>query len=143
MTLTLQSHQISETNDHQAQRESLTSRSTLSAVNTSTSDVVDDNNEHISADNSDNTIEDLEAATAHNQKVIECQQLQLQHVQQEIEYEDNQRELRELNLHLKKDSQLTVMNMINSENNADSTHELQCQTTTDIASLSFQCLIKL
>ena len=35
------------------------------------------------------------------------------------------------------------MNMINSENNADSTHELQCQTTTDIVSFSFQCLIKL
>ena len=33
--------------------------------------------------------------------------------------------------------------MINSENNADSTHELQCQTITDIASFSFQCLIKL
>ena len=54
--------------------------------------------------NSDNTIEDLEAATAHNQKVIEHQQLQLQHIQQEIKYEDNQRKLRELNLHLKKDS---------------------------------------
>ena len=102
MTSTLQSHQISETTDHQAQREPLTSRSTLSAVNTSTSDVVDDNNEHISADNSDNTIEDLETATAHNQKVIECQQLQLQCVQQEIEYENNQQKLRELNLHLKK-----------------------------------------
>ena len=35
------------------------------------------------------------------------------------------------------------MNMINSENNADSTHELQCQTTTDIASLLFWHLIKL
>ena len=115
----------------------------LSAVDTLTSDVIDDNNKHISADNSDNTIEDLEAATAHNQKVIECQQLQLQHVQQEIKYEDNQRKLRELNLHLKEDSQFTVINMINSEDNADSTHELQCQTTTDIAPLSFQCLIKL
>ena len=129
--------------DHQAQRESLINRFTLSAVNTSTSDVVDDNNEHISADNSDNTIEDLETATAHNQKVIECQQLQLQHVWQEIEYEDNQRELRELNLHLKKDSQLTVINMVNLRDNADSTHELQHWATTDIASFSFQHLIKL
>ena len=126
MTSTLQLHQISEITDHQAQRESLISRFTLSAVDTFTSDVVDDNNEHISADHFDDTIKDLETATAHNQKVIECQQLQLQHVQQEIEYENNQRELRELNLHLKKDSQLTVMNMINLENNADSTHELQC-----------------
>ena len=125
MTSTLQSHQISETTDHQAQRESLTSRSTLSAVNISTFDIVNDNNEHISADNSDNTIEDLETATAHNQKVIEHQQLQLQCIQQEIEYEDNQRELRELNLCLKKGSQLTVMNMINLRNNADSIHKLQ------------------
>ena len=143
MTSTLQSYQISEITDHQAQREPLISRFTLSVINTSISDIIDDNNKHISAGNSDNTIEDLEAATAHNQKVIECQQLQLWCVQQEIEYEDNQRELRELNLHLKKDSQLTVMNMINSENNADSTHELQCWATTDIASFSFQCLIKL
>ena len=35
------------------------------------------------------------------------------------------------------------MNTVNSENNADSTHRLQCWVTTDIASLSFQCLIKL
>ena len=93
--------------------------------------------------NSDNTIKDLETATAHNQKVIEHQQLQLQCVQQEIEYEDNQRELRELNLCLKKDSQLTVINMINSEDNADSTHKLWCWATTNIAPFSFQCLIKL
>ena len=33
--------------------------------------------------------------------------------------------------------------MINLRDNADSTHELQHQTTTDIASFSFQCLIKL
>ena len=33
--------------------------------------------------------------------------------------------------------------MTNSENNADSTHELQCWATIDIASLSIQCLIKL
>ena len=73
MTSTLQSCQISETTDHQAQRESSTSKSTLSAVNTSISNIVDDNNIHISADNSDDTIENLEAATAHNQKVIEHQ----------------------------------------------------------------------
>ena len=102
MTSTLQSHQISETTDHQAQREPSTSKSTLSAVNISTSDIVDDNNKHISADNFDNTTEDFEAAIAHNQKVIECQQLQLQCLWQEIEYENNQRELRELNLHFKK-----------------------------------------
>ena len=72
MTSTLQSHQISEITDHQAQREPLISRFTLSVIDTSTSDVVDDNNEYISAGHSDDTIKDLEAATAHNQKVIEC-----------------------------------------------------------------------
>ena len=77
MTSTLQSYQISETVNNQAQREPSTSKSTLSAVDTFTSDVVDDNNEHISADNSDDTIKDLEAATAYNQKVINYQQLQL------------------------------------------------------------------
>ena len=84
MTSTLQSYQISETTDHQAQRESLINRSILSAVSTSISDIIDDNNKYISADNSDDTIKDFEAATVHNQKVIDCQQLQLWCVQQEI-----------------------------------------------------------
>ena len=105
MTSTLQSCQISKTTDHQAQRESLISRSTLSAVNISISDVVDDNNKHISVDNSDNTIKDIKTATAHNQKVIDCQQLQLQCVQQEIKYEDYQRKLRELSIHCHKHDQ--------------------------------------
>ena len=124
MTSTLQSYQVSETVNNQAQRESLISRSTLSAAETFISDIVDDNNEHISADNSDNTIEDLETATAHNQKVIEHQWLQLWCVQQEIEYENNQWELRELNLCLKKGSQTTIMSTTHSEDNADSTHKL-------------------
>ena len=72
MTVILQSCQISEMVNNQVQREPSTSKSTLSAAETSTSDVIDDNNEHISADHSDDTIKDLEAATAHNQKVIEC-----------------------------------------------------------------------
>ena len=82
----------------------MTNRSTLSAVDISTSDIVDDNNKHISVSNSDDTIEDLEVATVHNQKVIDCQQLQLQCVQQEIKYENNQQKLRELNLYLKEGS---------------------------------------
>ena len=73
MTSTLQSYQISEMINNQAQRESSTSRSTLSVIETSIFDIVNDNNKHISADNSDNTIEDFETVTAHNQKVIECQ----------------------------------------------------------------------
>ena len=77
------------------------SQSTLQAAETSTSDITKDDDEHIDTGHSDDTIDDLEAVTAHNQEVIEHQWLQLQCVQQEIEYENNQRELRELNLHLK------------------------------------------
>ena len=73
-------------------------------IEISTSDIVYNNNESLSTDYSDNIIEDFKTITVHNQKVIKCQQLKLQHVHQEIEYEDNQRELRELNLHLKEDS---------------------------------------
>ena len=72
MTSKLQSHQVSETVNNQAQREPLMSQSTLQAAETSTSDVTEDNNEHIDTDHSDDTINDLEAVTAHNQKVIEC-----------------------------------------------------------------------
>ena len=77
MASTLQSHQASETVDNQAEAGPSTSRSTLPVANTSTSGIVDDDNEHITAGNPDDTIEDLEAVTAHNQEVIERQQLQL------------------------------------------------------------------
>ena len=89
MASTLQSCQISETTDNHTQREPSTNRSTLSAVKTSISDIINDNDEYIDADNSDNTIKDLETITAHNQKVIDCQQLQLQCVQQKVEYKNN------------------------------------------------------
>ena len=73
MALMLQSHQVSETVDNQAEAGPSTSRSIIPVINTSTSDIVDNNSKHIAADNPDNIIEDLEAVTAHNQKVIECQ----------------------------------------------------------------------
>ena len=142
MTPKLQSRQASETVNNQAQGGPLTSRSTLQAAKTPTSDVTEDNNEHIDTDHSDNTINDLEAVTAHNQEVIERQQLQLWHIQQEIEYENNQRELRELNLHLKEGPQPTTTDMTSSENNADPAHELRHWATIDIAPLSFWRLIK-
>lgn len=47
-------------------------------IKISTSDIVNDNNKHIDADNSDDIIENLETVTIHNQKVIKCQQLKLQ-----------------------------------------------------------------
>ena len=71
----LQSCQASETVNNQAEAGPSTSRSTLLVINTSTSDIIDNDNKHIAADNPDNTIEDLEAVTVHNQKVIERQQL--------------------------------------------------------------------
>ena len=109
------------------------SRSTLQAAETPTSDIAENNDEHIDTGHSDNTIDDLEAVTAHNQEVIEHQQLQLRRVQQEIEYEDNQRKLRELNLHLKEGSQPTITDMTSSGNNADPAHGLRHQAITDIA----------
>ena len=69
----LRSRQASETVDNQAQGGPLTSRSTLQAAETPTSDVAEDNDEHIDTGHPDNTIDDLEAATAHNQEVIERQ----------------------------------------------------------------------
>ena len=80
MALTLQSHQASETVDNQAEAGPSTSRSTLPVVNTPTSGIVNDDDEHIAAGNLNDIIEDLEAVTAHNQEVIEHQQLQLQRI---------------------------------------------------------------
>ena len=67
ITLTLQSYQISETVNSQAQRDSSMSRSTLSA-DISNSDI-DDND--IDTVNLNNTTKELAAVTAHNQKVLE------------------------------------------------------------------------
>ena len=72
MALKLQSCQVSKTVNKQAQREPLMSQSTLQAAETSTSDVTENDNEYIDTDHSDDIINDLEAVTAHNQKVIEC-----------------------------------------------------------------------
>ena len=77
MTPKLRSCQVSETVNNQAQRGPLTSQSTLQAAETPTSDITEDDNKHIDTDHPDNIINDLEAVTAHNQKVIERQQLQL------------------------------------------------------------------
>ena len=73
MTSTLQSCQASKTVNNQAEAGPSTSRSTLLVVNTSTSDIVNDNDEYITAGNLNNIIEDLKAVTAHNQKVIKHQ----------------------------------------------------------------------
>ncbi|SLM33361.1 Ribonuclease H-like domain [Lasallia pustulata] len=49
------------------------------------------------AGNSNDTDDDIEAATAHNQEVIDCQRRQIRRVQQDIKYEENKRELERLN----------------------------------------------
>ena len=120
MASMLQSHQASETVNNQAEAGPSTSRSTLPVTNTPTSGIVDNDDEHIAAGNPNNTIEDLEAVTAHNQEVIERQQLQLQRVQQEIEFENNKRELQELNQCLQEGPSTTT----NSGNNAGLLHRL-------------------
>ena len=66
MASMLQSHQVSETVDNQAETGPSTSRSTLPVINTPTSDIVDDDNKHIAAGNSNNIIKDLKAVTAYN-----------------------------------------------------------------------------
>ena len=78
MASTLQSCQASKTVDNQAEAGPSTSRSTIPVIDTPTSYIVDNDSEHIAAGNLNDTIEDLEAVTAHNQEVIERQQLQLQ-----------------------------------------------------------------
>ncbi|KAA6406844.1 MAG: hypothetical protein FRX48_09342 [Lasallia pustulata] len=51
------------------------------------------------AGNSNDTNNDIEAATAHNQEVIDRQQRQIRRVRQDIEYEENKQELERLNAH--------------------------------------------
>ena len=58
------------------------------------------NGEAVKADNPNDTDKEIEAFTAHNQEVIDCQQQQIRRVQQEIKYEENKQELEKLNARL-------------------------------------------
>ena len=49
------------------------------------------------AGNSNDTDNNVKAATAHNQEVIDCQRQQIRRVRQDIKYEENKRELERLN----------------------------------------------
>ena len=49
------------------------------------------------AGNSNDTDDNVEAATAHNQEVIDRQRQQIRRVRQDIEYKENERELERLN----------------------------------------------
>ena len=73
------------------------SRSTLLKVDTPDSN---DDDSDLDTDCSNNNIEDVEAATIHNQAVLDLQRAFLLHLQQEVEYDDNERELEALNVHL-------------------------------------------
>ena len=57
--------------------------------------------ETIKAGKPNDTDNDEEAATAHNQEVIDRQRRQIQRVQQEIKYAENKRELEKLNARLR------------------------------------------
>ena len=92
MAPTLQSGQASKTADNQ------------SGVGLSTIPVIDTpdtanggDGKAVKAGNSNDTDDDVEAATAHNQEVIDCQRQQIRRVRQDIKYEENKRELERLN----------------------------------------------
>ncbi|SLM34496.1 hypothetical protein LPUS_03277 [Lasallia pustulata] len=55
--------------------------------------------EAVEADNPNDTDKEIEASTAHNQEVIDCQLRQIRCIRQEIKYEENKRELEKLNAH--------------------------------------------
>ena len=73
------------------------SRSTLLKVDTPDSN---DDNGDLNTDCSNDNIEDVEAATICNQAVLDLQRACLLHLQQEVEYNNNERELEALNVHL-------------------------------------------
>ena len=97
------------------------------------------NGEAVEAGNPNDTDKDLEAATAHNQEVIDRQQQQIQHVWQEIKYKENKRELEKPNAHLQEDPKVA---MTTPENNGGFTPGVQCWAITDIVPPPFWCLIK-
>ena len=91
------------------------------------------------AGNSNDTDDDVEAATAHNQEVIDRQWQQIRHVQQEIKYKENEWELERLNSLLWEGPKVA---MTIPENNGGFTSGVQHWTKTDIAPPPFQRLIK-
>ncbi|SLM38755.1 hypothetical protein LPUS_09079 [Lasallia pustulata] len=61
------------------------------------------------AGNSNDTDDDVEAATAHNQEVIDRQQQQIRRVRQDIKYEENKQELERLNARRQEGPRATTM----------------------------------
>ena len=84
MAPTLQSCQTSKTADNHAS----VGPSTIPVIDTSDT-ANGGNGEAVKAGNSNDTDNNVEAATAYNQEVIDRQQQQIQCVRQEVEYEEN------------------------------------------------------
>ena len=82
------------------------------------------------AGNSNDTDNDIEAATAHNQEVIDRQQQQIRRVRQDIKYEENKQELERLNARRREGPKATTTT---PENDGGFTPGVQRRATTDIA----------
>ncbi|SLM35277.1 hypothetical protein LPUS_04446 [Lasallia pustulata] len=72
------------------------------------------NGEAVKAGNSNDTNNNVEAATAHNQEVIDRQRQQIRCVRQEIKYKENKQELKRLNARRQEGAKAATTN---SENN--------------------------
>ena len=81
------------------------SRSTLPKVDTPDSN---DNDSDLNTDHSNDNIEDIEVATICNQVVLDLQRAHLLHIQQEVKYDNNERELEALNVHLQEGSAVAL-----------------------------------
>ncbi|SLM33435.1 retrotransposon nucleocapsid protein [Lasallia pustulata] len=97
MAPTLQSGQASKTVDNQSGQASETvDDQTAPAIDTPDT-ANGGEGAAAKAGNSNDTNNNIEAATAHNQEVIEHQRRQIQYVRQDIKYKENKRELERLN----------------------------------------------
>ena len=134
MAPTLRSGQMSKTADNHAG----VSPSTIPVIDTPET-VNGGDGEAVEADNPNDTDEEIEASTAHNQEVIDRQQRQIQRVRQEIKYEENKRELEKLNARRQEGRKAATTI---PENNRGFTPGVRRQATTDIAPPPFQHLIK-
>ena len=135
MAPVLRPGQASEPINNQADVDPTTSTSTLPFIDTLYTNTCGD---VINAGSPNDTTENIEAATTHNQKVIDRQRLELRRIRQQVEYRKNQQEIQELNLLLKEGPQPTTI----SENDGGFTPGVRCRATTDIAPPPFQLLIK-
>ena len=130
MAPTLQSGQASKTVDNQSGQASKTvSDQTAPAIDTPDT-ANGGKGAAAKAGNSNDTDDNVEAATAHNQEVIDHQRQQIRRVRQDIEYEENERELERLNARRREGPKATTTT---PENDGGFTPGVQRRATTDIA----------